>query len=124
MTLISPAFDWLGPVPASYNFYKNTIKLFYDDEDGKHQYYRYDADGNVIIVTGVTTACKVIDKSAALVQWSANMATQYIRDAFDFFLNAENKPWADMNVATLEKWLGEAKYAHKNFKEAAGETGH
>jgi hypothetical protein len=121
---VSAQFDWLGVQPSEYLFYNKTVALYYDDEDGKHCYFRYDEAGNVVIIPSVTSAVKIIDKSSALTQWASNMACDHIREAFDFYLNAEMGRFADLTTDKIEAWLATAKYAHRNFKEAAGDTGH
>lgn len=78
----------------------------FDEETHKHT-----LDGKPL--SGVTTVLSVIAKPA-LIQWSANMAVEYIK------LNSL-KGNLGYNV-TLEK-LEEAKFAHKKKKEKAGDWG-
>lgn len=66
--------------------------------------------------TGVTTVLSVIAKPA-LIQWSADMAVEYIAEhigeAFTYPLEAEK----------FKTLLAEARVAHTNKKEAAGKKG-
>jgi hypothetical protein len=114
-TELSETFDWLGPAEAEYHFYDNTITIYY--EDTAHEYARYAETGRVI-VPGVTTAVHIIDKSAALTQWSANMAVDYIRTKI-------NSPYAPQvfTVWDIENLLEPARFNHRDYKENAAETG-
>lgn len=119
--LVSEQFDWLGTAPIEYKFYDDTISVFYSDE--AHSYIRYE-EGVEVVIPGVTTAVHIIDKSAALTQWAANMACNFMRDEMEMFLVMNGAQWRDMNGILFEEMLGKAKYHHKNYKEKAGETGH
>lgn len=118
--LVSATFDWLGTAPAEYKFYDGAVTVHYDDDE--HSYTRYDAAGNLVLIPGVTTAVHIVDKSAALTQWAANMACSYIRDEAELY--ALSGSWRDFDTATLQTWLEKAKYAHRDYKDNAAETGH
>jgi CRISPR/Cas system-associated exonuclease Cas4 (RecB family) len=64
-------------------------------------------DGKPLI--GVTTALQVISKPF-LIQWSANMACDYVRDNLK-------------KIEDLEEVLGKAKTAHRIKKEKSGDWG-
>lgn len=119
--MLEKRFDWLGDAPIEYKFYGDTVSVFYDDAE--HSYVRCEPNGERVLIPGVTTVVHVIDKSAALTQWAANMACSYLREEVEM-ASVMGNGWADMNDVVFEKWLGNAKYAHKTYKEKAGETGH
>lgn len=63
---------------------------------------------------GVTTILSVISKPA-LIQWSANMAVDYIRDNVSVFYKGD--------IEAREKLFAEAKVAHRKKKEKSGDWG-
>ena len=118
-------FSWLGPEPEAYKFYGGEVTLFY--EDAEHKYFRF-ADDRIILIPGVTSACGIVDKSSALMQWSANQATEYIAKAFREYtatpVGAFTMPGvAAIDANLLDGWLEKARFAHKDYKENAGEIG-
>lgn len=59
----------------SYWFYDHTIELRFEPKE--HVYYLVDPEvGNLVAQDGVTTVCHIIDKSNALVPWSAKMVVE------------------------------------------------
>ena len=80
--------------------------------------HRYELDGKPL--TGVTTILGVIAKPA-LIQWSADMACNYIKEALD-----KTAPQFSHQV-TFDREFGvlltEARLAHRKKKEAAGTIG-
>lgn len=87
-------------------------------EDGhRHELLK---DGEWKPLIGVTTALSVIAKPA-LIQWSANMAVDYIQKAL-----AEPQVVADkmgLQSIDLDTLFKEARVAHRIKKEKAGEAG-
>ncbi len=70
---------------------------------------------------GVTTVLSVIAKPA-LIQWSANMAVDYIKDNTPFYLiKLGNK--IEINLEAFERIREEARSAHRKKKESAGNWG-
>jgi hypothetical protein len=114
--------EWLDESPSSYKFYGGTETLYFDPKE--HRYYRYDALGNDVTISGVTSAVHIIDKSAALTQWAANMACEYLREQWaalqDPVLNVDGQV---LTEELIEKWLSAAKFAHRDYKDKAAETG-
>lgn len=101
----------LGDAPQSYKLYNGDVELFFDEQ--LHQYTTYTENG-LIVVPGVTTITHIIDKSAALMQWAANMAVEHIDNHFD--------KMQEFGI-TFEELLQAAKYAHKDHKENAADIG-
>lgn len=58
-------------VTESYRFYNDTVELRFQPEE--HIYYLVGALGELTAQDGVTTICHIIDKSLALVPWSAKV---------------------------------------------------
>lgn len=108
-------FSWLG-VPVEYKFYGGAVSIFYDDDT--HSYVRY-VDGIALNIPSATTALHVIDKSAALTQWSSNLCAEYIQAKL-----ADNPlQEAIVERAEVKSWLDRARFAHRDYKEAAADTG-
>ena len=69
-------------------------------------------DGEWKVLTGCTTILQVLNKPA-LIQWSANMAVEYVKEK-----------WEDgLTFDELLNILEEAKSAHRKKKEKAGDWG-
>ena len=72
---------------------------------------------------GVTSILSVIAKPM-LIQWSANMAVDYIQNALAEVQNVADKTWEEvMKPLDLDKVFKEARIAHRLKKEKAGELG-
>ena len=85
----------------------------FDESGHKHEFLQ---DGEWKPLIGVTTALQIISKPQ-LIQWSANMAVEYIRNVVT---NTPNWRWADTDWTKL---FEEAKSAHRKKKEEAGASG-
>jgi PD-(D/E)XK nuclease superfamily len=112
------SFDWLGPMPTEHKFYGGEASLFFDKVE--HRYFRFVNDTE-ITVPGVTSAVNVVDKSAALMQWSANMATDYIATKVNT-LGADCR-CGNISPEMIRGWLDPARFAHKDYKENAATIG-
>lgn len=110
---MSETFDWLGAEPTTYKFYGNTVTIFYDDAE--HSYTRYE-DDKLVRIPGVTTVVGVYDKSAALCQWASNQCSEYIEKQCHEFSTAD--------ATTVLTWLDKARFAYRDYKDAAADTGH
>jgi hypothetical protein len=106
----------------SYFFYNGTIELRFDKEE--HKYYLVEELGNLSVRKGVTTVCHIIDRSAALIPWSAKrVAEKIIRLVPTTELSGELwlKP---MSLAFFTELVMQAKRAPQEEKEEAGDIGH
>ena len=112
-------FSWLGPEPIAYKFYNGTRTLFFDQKP--HKYFRFDDDDNQLYIPGVSTVVGIVDKSAPLMQWSANKAVEYIAKQLDAGSTVID---GNPDELSVRKWLESARFAHKEIKEDAGEVGH
>ena len=118
--------DKFTTLTESYWFYDHTEELRYNKED--HVYFRVDPElGNLIELYGVTTVLKIIDKSDALVPWSAKMVVEKLlrliplaatKDDFGSFM------LAPMTLEDFTKIVMIAKTAPKDKLEDAGNIGH
>jgi hypothetical protein len=72
------AFEPPAP-PTEYTFYDDTESIFYDDTDGKHFYFKW-VCGVQVQVHNVTSIVDIIDKSPALMQWTANQTVQCVAE--------------------------------------------
>ena len=86
--------------------------------------YEFDLDNHIHKLDGrplmgVTSVLSVISKPA-LIQWSANMAVNYVRDNSKTIDNDEGM---ETKYVITEELLQEAKVAHRKKKEKAGDWG-
>jgi hypothetical protein len=92
--------------------YGGSVILKYDD--AKHKYVAVEADGTVVNPPSITTALGVLNKPA-IVQWAVNCAINHLRSRL--------YDGGEFDVEDLERFLDEAKYAHKWIKEEAADIG-
>jgi hypothetical protein len=110
--------DTLAVGPPLY-FYDGKVTLYFDKDTWT--YYRVCADNKLEPQYGVTGVCHVIDKSLYLVPWACKM--MYLRvlklmpRAGDRVMTA-SIPWVE-----FDELLQEAKKAHKDKLEEAGDIG-
>jgi hypothetical protein len=104
--------------PESYFFYNNTIELRFNVTD--HKYYKVGELGQLIEQYGVTSVLRVIDKSAALVPWGCKMMSEKLLRTIPTI----NDWLAPIHLADFTKLVMEAKGAHKEKLEEAGDIGH
>lgn len=108
----------------SYSFYNGEVTLYYDD--AAHSYTRFDdATGTMVEVPSVTTLLHIIDKSPALVPWSAKVCVELLRSKIVQVAQDGSVSLAyPASLEELEKLLDEAKNRHKTILEEAGDLGH
>lgn len=110
----------------SYFFYNNTVELKFNVAD--HKYYKVDPDlGNLIEQYGVTNVLRIIDKSPALVPWASKKCAEKILRTIP--MSTETNEFkelmlAPITLADFTKLVMEAKSAHKDILEEAGDIGH
>lgn len=95
-----------------FSLYGGKVILQY--EPGKHKYTAIEEDGSIIPAPSITTVLGVINK-AALLQWAVNQAINHLR--------ARLYDGGEFDVEDLERFLDEAKYAHKFVKQEAADIG-
>src|SRR5271157_119278 len=109
----------------SYWFYDHTEELRYNTE--AHAYFRVDPElGNLIRLAGVTETLKIIDKSAALVPWSAKMVVEKLLRLIPLKgVDEFNSPLlAPMTLEDFTKIAMDAKTAPRDRLVEAGDIGH
>jgi hypothetical protein len=102
-----------------YSFYNSKIKLFFDAS--KHEYYRFNKEGERVEVPGCTTVLKTaIDKSQMLMPWATKLAIDTLK------LRMFNPDGTLKSYSTEElfSWFAEAKDKHKERLDEAGDIGH
>lgn len=102
---------WAG-VTESYFFYNGEIELRYDPKD---HVYLLVKDGQLIPQDGVTTVIHIIDKSNALIPWGCKMMQAKLLSTMPDL--------SDASALEIDKWIADAKSAHKEKLEDAGEVG-
>lgn len=100
----------------SYNFYNDTITIYFDQVP--HVYYKKDAEGNREEIDGVTTVLDVISKKH-LVPWAAKLTVETLKK----YLIAPDGSINSFSTEELLGWLDEAKRAHKDKLNTAGNIG-
>ncbi len=109
----------------SFWFYDHTEELRYNTEE--HKYYRVEELGNLKELHGVTTVLRIIDKSNALVPWASKKCAEKILRTIPLS-NVQNEfkeiMLAPITLTDFTKLVMEAKNAHKEILEDAGDVGH
>lgn len=108
-----------GGMSEEYSFYGGEVKLRYYDNE--HAYYFITPEGKEEKQDGVTQTCHIIDKSDALVPWSAKMMAQKLMLTIP---GTKTAGAVIMTEVELEDWVTKGKSAHKEKLEEAGKTGH
>ena len=109
----------------SYWFYGHTEELRYDKE--AHKYFRVEELGNLTELHGVTTILRIIDKSNALVPWASKKCAEKILRTIplsDVQNEFKEIMLAPITLTDFTKLVMEAKNAHKEILEDAGDVGH
>jgi hypothetical protein len=118
--------DTFSVLTESYWFYNHTEELRYDV--AKHVYFRVNPElGNLEELHGVTTVLRVIDKSAALVPWASKMCVEKLLRTIPLDKTLDEFGSIRLAPLTLEEFTKlcmEAKGAHKEHLEIAGDIGH
>jgi len=110
-----------GGITEEYKFYNGEVTIRYDVD--AHVYLLETETGELEPQDGVTTVCHIIDKSAALVPWGCKMMAQkLLKDVPGSVVGFP--PCHVIPVPDLEKWVLDAKGAHKEKLEEAGAIGH
>ena len=108
--------DQFGGMTEEYYFYNGEVCLRYDPKG--HTYLLMTPDG-LKVQDGVTTVCHIIDKSKQLIPWGCKMMQQKL---------LLTTPYVDGTVVltreAYENLINEAKSAHKEKLEEAGQIGH
>ena len=118
--------DKFSPMTESFWFYGHTIEIQYNAVD--HIYYRVDPElGNLIELYGVTNVLKIIDKSASLTPWAAKMTVEKLLRTIPLAETPDEFGSIRLAPMTLEEFTKlcmEAKDAHKERLDEAGDIGH
>lgn len=109
-----------GTLTEPYHFYNGEIELQFDKKE--HVYYLNEG-GNLIPLLSVSSICKIIDKSAALIPWGCKMMAQKLFKTVPTTVTKSGVEAVIMPRADFEKLVMEAKGAHKERLEEAGEVG-
>src|SRR5271157_6128676 len=113
--------DQFSVLTESFWFYGGIEELRYNTVE--HKYYRVDPDlGNLTELHGVTTVLRIIDKSNALVPWASKKCAEKILRTIP--LAPDSLMLAPITLTDFTKLVMEAKNAHKEILEDAGDVGH
>ena len=112
-----------SPLTEEYKFYNDTITLRFNKDEWT--WYRVGELGELIKLEGVTRTVGIIDKSQMLTPWAAKMAIQKLLRLIPTEMDAQGiiriKPLTFEEFTTIAL---EAKSAHKDKLDEAGDTGH
>jgi hypothetical protein len=110
-----------GGWTESYFFYNGTIELRFDKK--AHVYLLVQGD-QLIPQSGVTSTCHIIDKSNALIPWACKKMAEKIMASIPRLEPVLGIPCCvTMTTPEFEALINDAKTAHKEHLEAAGEVG-
>lgn len=124
---IESFIDKFGGWTESYFFYNGDVELRYDPKD--HVYLLVTPEG-LEKQDGVTTVVHIIDKSDALVPWGCKMMYQKLLRTMPFCdmippdSDVAKRYTMPMTFEEFDKIAHEAKNAHTEKLEEAGEIGH
>lgn len=125
MSLIEQFIQRYGGMTEELKFYSGEITLRYDHK--AHVYLLVLDDGTLQPVESVTTLVHIIDKSEALVPWSAKMMAQKLLATAEDFHHDDGRPAGPDNYRfsreELERWILDGKSAHEDHLEEAGNIG-
>jgi hypothetical protein len=108
-------------VSEEYPFYNGEVVLRFDKD--AHQYYRVAELGNLMPVAGVTTVLRVIDRSNALVPWASKMCAEKMLRLMPLEGVGDAQRTKALTLAEFTTLVMEAKSAHKDRLESAGNIG-
>lgn len=94
------------------------LELDFDEKNGGHSYTVLPSNPRFGKKAGVTTALSVLNKPF-LIQWSAKMACQSIRDNCIVITSGDDEPYYQVT----EGDLGVAKKAHSTYKDSRADQG-
>jgi uncharacterized protein (DUF1778 family) len=119
--------DKFNGVTEPYYFYyvngEPTVELRFQTEE--HVYYLVGELGQLTPQDGVTTICHIIDKSPALVPWSAKMVIQKLLTTVPTYVDENGCcMMTQMSFSDFEKIALEAKSAPRDKLNEAGDVGH
>jgi hypothetical protein len=115
-------FAYSGMTEA-YWFYNKTVELRYNVDE--HKYYLVDPElGNLTQQNGVTNTVKIINASEMLIPWAAKVTIAKLlrlvpTETIEGVLRIKPITFEEFTTIALE-----AKSAHKDKLEEAGDTGH
>jgi hypothetical protein len=112
--------EW-GGLTEEYKFYNGKVTLRFDPEE--HVYFLVTENG-LVPQAGVTTVVHIIDKSNALIPWGCKMMGEKLLKTVSKVTNSFGDTFtAPLTIPELEKWVAEAKSAHKEKIEEAANVG-
>ena len=118
-----------GPPMISYWFYGGSVEIRFDPVD--HIYYLVEELGNLTALLNVSTVSHIVDRSMALIPWCAKVTIEKMLRTIPVQTIATGPEDLSpliivpaMTLAEFTRLALEAKSAHKDKLEDAGEVGH
>ena len=118
-----------GPKRESFFFYEGTVEIQFDPVD--HIYYLVGSLGELTALLNVSTVAHIVDRSEALIPWAAKMTVEKLLRIIptQLLMTGPDDPCPlvfvpSMSLVEFTKIALEAKSAHKDKLEDAGEVGH
>lgn len=118
---VDSLINQFSELTEEYLFYNGEVTLHYEPK--RHQYLLSE-DGDLTPVDGVTSTCHIIDKSFALVPWACRMMAAKLLSTVPTLKLWKGQLTESMNLQDFQKLVLDAKDAHREQLEAAGDTGH
>jgi hypothetical protein len=110
-----------GRKTVSYWFYNKEIEIRFDKKE--HIYYLVTEDGSLEPLDSVSKICHIIDKSPALLPWACKAMQQKLLTLVPKTITKSGKEAVIMEYSDFEKAVHDAKTAHKDRLEDAGNVG-
>jgi len=118
-----------GPQMTSYWFYNNTIEIRFEPVD--HIYFKVEELGNLTALLNVSTVSHIVDRSVALIPWAAKVAIEKLLRTIPVQIISTGPEDLSpvivvpmMSLAEFTQIALQAKTAHKDKLEDAGDVGH
>lgn len=128
MSEIDAFIQKFSGLTEEYKFYNGEITLRYDPK--AHIYLLLKDDGTLEVQDGVTNIVHILDKSKVLIPWACKMMAQKLITTGEQFYERVNlgegnqAAFYDIPEEKYLVWINEAKSAHKDKLDDAGEIGH
>ncbi len=110
-----------GRKTTEYKFYNGEVTVRFDKE--AHIYYLVQENGTLKALDSVSQVVHIIDKSKALVPWACKMMMQKLFTLVPKTVTKSGTEAVIMPYADFEKAVQDAKTAHKDKLEDAGNVG-
>ena len=111
-----------GGATESYWFYDHTVEIRFDKKE--HQYFLVEELGNLTPLLNVSTVSHIVDRSMALIPWTAKVTIEKLLRTIPTQVQGAEIVVPEMSLAGFTELAMQAKSAHRDALESAGNIGH